>query len=119
MKFMQMFCLVVGSVLVLTCVAHAADVEGILLDRMCSGKAIKDGMKAAQAHTRECALMPECRKAGYGVYTADNKFLILDAAGNKQAAQALRGSKQMDNLKVKVTGEVAGDTIKVQSLKLL
>ena len=119
MKLIQMFCLFMASALVLGCVAQAADVEGILMDKLCSGKAIKDGMKAAQGHTRECALMPDCMKSGYGVFTADNRFLTLDAAGNKQAVRALRASKQKDNLQVKVTGEVADGTIKVQSLKLL
>jgi hypothetical protein len=119
MKLMRMFGLLMVSALVLGCVAQAADVEGILMDKMCSGKALKDGMKAAQGHTRECALMPDCMKSGYGLFTADNKFLTLDAAGNKQAVQALRASKQKDNLRVKVTGEVTGGTIKVQSLKLL
>jgi len=57
-------------------------------------------------------------KSGYGVFTADNKYLVFDAAGNEQAAAALKSSKKKDNLKVKVSGEVDGETIKVASLKL-
>jgi hypothetical protein len=96
----------------------AAEVQGILMDKMCSMKAAKEGQKAAVMHTRECALMPDCEKSGYGVFTTDNKYLALDAAGNKQASTALKASKKKDNLKVKVSGEVNGDTIKVASLKL-
>jgi hypothetical protein len=44
--------------------------------------------------------------------------LSFDAAGNEQAVAALKSSKKKDNLKVKVSGEVDGDTIKVASLKL-
>jgi hypothetical protein len=96
----------------------AEEVEGVLMDKMCSLKAAKDGQKAATMHTRQCAMMPDCEKSGYGVFTADKKYLVFDSAGNEQALEALKASKKKDNLKVKVTGEVDGDTIKVASLKL-
>jgi hypothetical protein len=99
-------------------VLSAAEVEGVLMDKMCSMKAAKEGQKAATMHTRQCALMPDCEKSGYGVFTADNRYLTLDAAGNEQASAALKASKKKDNLKVKVTGEIKGDTIRVASLKL-
>ena len=96
----------------------AAEFEGVLMDKMCSMKAVKEGQKSATMHTRQCALMPDCEKSGYGVFTADNKYLTFDAAGNEQASAALKASKKKDNLKVKVTGEINRDTIKVTSLKL-
>ena len=95
-------------------VLSAAEVEGVLIDKMCSMKAVKDWQKAATMHTRQCAMMPNCEKSGYGVFMADNKFLVFDAAGNEQAAAALKSSRRKkDNLKVKASGEVDGDTIKV------
>ena len=96
----------------------AADVDGYLIDSMCSMEALKEGQKAAAMHTRECALMPDCVKSGYGVFTADGRFLKFDAAGNQKAEKALTASKQKDNIKVKVSGAVDGDTIQVASLKL-
>jgi len=107
--------------------AQAAEVKGILMDQMCSGKAevrvlstgIQGGLIVAEAHTRECALKPACQKSGYGVFTYDNKFLSFDANGSRKALEALKASKKLDNLEVVVTGEVKGDTIKVESLKLL
>lgn len=101
------------------CVVSAADFEGILIDKMCSMKAEKEGQSAAQMHTRDCALMPDCQKSGYGVFTAEGKFLALDETGNAKAVQALKASKKKDNLRVKVTGELQGGTIKVSALKLL
>jgi hypothetical protein len=98
--------------------AAAAQVNGVLMDKMCSMKAAKEGQQAATIHTRECALMPPCQKSGYGVYTTDNKFLTFDDAGNAKALVALNASKKKDNLKVRVTGDVQGDTIKVANLKL-
>ena len=112
------------------CAAFAAgptEIKGILIDKECSAKAeehvlptgIVGGMVVAEAHTRECALMPSCQKSGYGVFTWDQKFLSFDAAGNREALAALKNSKKLVNLEVEVTGEIQGDTIKVQSLKLL
>ncbi len=103
-------------------------VKGVLIDKACSAKAevrvlstgIQGGMIVAEAHTRECALMPACEKSGYGVFTFDdNKFLAFDEAGNRKALAAIKASKKLDDLEVEVTGEVKGDTIKVESLKLL
>src|SRR5713226_5563379 len=98
----------------------AADVEGVLMDKMCSAKAMQEGgMKAAAMHKRDCALMPDCVKSGYGVVTSDNKFLALDDAGNKKAEAALKASKKTDNVRVKITGETSGDSIQVKSLRIL
>ena len=99
-------------------IASAAEVKGILMDKMCSAKAVTGGQKAAAEHDRECALTTACQKSGYGVYTTDNKWLSFDAAGNEKALAALKASKKTDNLAVTVTGDVTGDTIKVASLKL-
>ena len=109
-------------------VASAAQVQGILIDQMCSSKAevrivsgprLEGGMIVAEAHTRECALMPACQKSGYGVFTYENKFLKFDEAGSRKALALLRASKKEDDLKVEVSGEVQGDMIKVASLKLI
>jgi hypothetical protein len=109
-------------------VASAAQVEGVLIDKACSSKAevrlvpgprLEGGMIVAEAHTRQCAMMPACQKSGYGVFTYDNKFLAFDSAGNRKAIAALKATKKEDDLKVEVTGKVEGDTIKVESLKLL
>jgi hypothetical protein len=98
--------------------ASAAQIQGVLMDKMCSAKAVTGGPTAATEHDRQCALMPPCQKSGYGVFTADNRFIMLDEAGNAQALKALQASKKKNDLKVTVSGDVQGDTIKVASLKL-
>jgi hypothetical protein len=107
----------------------AETIKGVLMDQMCSGKAdlrisgatgtLVGGRIVAEAHTRECALMPACQKSGYGVYTSDNKFLKFDEAGNRKALAALKSSTKLDDLEVEITGEVKDDTIKVATLKIL
>jgi hypothetical protein len=109
--------------------APAADIKGVLMDQMCSGKAdlrisgatgnLVGGRIVAEAHTKECALKPACQKSGYGVYMDGNKFLKFDAAGDRKALAAIRASKKLDDFEVEVTGEVKDDTIKVATLKIL
>jgi hypothetical protein len=119
--------MIAGIAAGMAAVATAEEVKGVLMDQMCSGKAevrvlstgIEGGMIVAEAHTRECALMASCQKSGYGIFTWDNKFLKFDAAGSRKALEAIKASKKLDDLEVTVTGEVKGDTIKVESLKLL
>jgi hypothetical protein len=83
-----------------------------LIDAMCA-----DTMKAnPDKHTAQCAL--HCADAGLGILTSDGSFLKFDDAGNKKAVAALKATKKADHLRATVTGERAGDTIKVQSLKL-
>jgi len=108
--------------------ASAADFQGVLMDRACSSKAdvrvapgprIEGGMVVAEAHDRDCLLMPDCQKSGYGVYTSDNKFYSFDEAGNKKALEAIKASKKLDDFEVQITGDLKGDTLKVATLKLL
>ncbi len=99
-------------------VASAAQVEGVLIDKMCSAKFVKGGPTAAMAHQRSCALADACQKSGYGVITAENKYLTFDAAGNEKALAALKASTKENGLKVMVEGDIKGSTIKVASLKL-
>jgi hypothetical protein len=99
-------------------VASAAQVTGVLMDKMCSATAATKGQSFAMSHDTKCALEPPCQKTGYGVFTADNKFITLDAAGNAKAVAALKATKKADHLMVTVDGDVQGDTIKVATLKL-
>src|SRR5215467_15727508 len=77
-------------------------IKGVIIDKQCSAKAevrvlptgIEGGMIVAEAHTRECALMPTCQKSGYGIFTWDQKFLAFDAAGSRKAQEAIKASKK-------------------------
>ena len=83
-----------------------------LVDLHCSNKVKAD----PDAHKRECAI--KCADGGYGIWTADGKYLKFDAEGSKQTLAALKASDRADHLRVDVTGELSGDTIKVSSLAL-
>lgn len=137
MKIRRLFILVcfalgIGLVLGATGSAVASStVQGVLIDKDCSLKAetrivsfpsphLEGGMLWAYTHTRQCLLMPYCRRSGYGVYTYETtKYLSFDAAGNRKALALIESSKKPEDMRVEVTGEIEGDTMKVNSLKLL
>lgn len=84
-----------------------------IVDSKCAAKVASN----PDEHTRACAMA--CSSAGFVIVTPDKKILKLDAAGNSTVAQELKASQKKDHLRADVTGDVEGDTIKVQSIKLL
>lgn len=110
---------ITGALMFFAGFASAATVNGILMDKMCSAKAVSGGQSVATAHQTSCATMPACEQSGYGVFTADGKYVAFDAAGNDKAIAALKATKKTSDLKVRVTGDVNGDTMTVKTLRLL
>jgi hypothetical protein len=100
------------------CAAEQKTISGYLMDKSCSSDAMKKGQPMAKEHGVDCALMDDCAKSGFGVFTADGKFIAFDPAGSKRAVMALKTTKKKTDLQVTVTGDVTGDSIKVSSLKL-
>jgi hypothetical protein len=84
-----------------------------VVDVNCSKKVAAD----PDSHTRACAL--KCAASGFGIVTKDKQFLKFDAEGNAKIADALQASDRKDHLRVDVSGDVQGDTLKVTSIKLL
>jgi hypothetical protein len=60
----------------------------------------------------------QCSAAGFVIITPDKKTLKLDTSGNAALPQELKALQKKDHLRADVTGEVEGDTLKVQSIKL-
>ena len=83
-----------------------------VVDVACSKKVAAD----ADSHTRECAL--QCKDSGFAIVTADKQVLKLDADGNAKVLKQLKASDKTDHLRVNVSGDVEGDTLKVTSVKL-
>jgi len=84
-----------------------------VVDVNCSTKVAAD----PDSHTRACAL--KCAASGFGIVTQDKQFLKFDAQGNTKIIEALKASDKKDHLRVDVSGDVQGDTLKVTSIKLL
>ena len=99
-------------VVVFGATALAGEWQGHLMDAMCAAK-MKD--KAA-GHKAKCAL--SCAKSGFGLVTADGKYVKFDEAGNAKAQEALKATTKEQDLMVKVTGTLDGETIQVESLRI-
>ncbi|HYL63782.1 MAG TPA: hypothetical protein VE077_14275 [Candidatus Methylomirabilis sp.] len=84
-----------------------------VVDVNCSTKAAAN----PDAHPRACAL--KCEASGFGIITADKKFIKFDAAGNEKITTELKASSKKDHLRVDVEGDLEGDVLKVSSVKLL
>jgi hypothetical protein len=90
-------------------VAAADSFSGTVVDVMCRGKDLA-------GHTPECAVT--CAKSGYGMVTAEGKFLKFDESGNARTLAALKKAAREKDLKAKVTGTLDGDVLKVQAIEL-
>ena len=83
-----------------------------LIDNMCKAKFESH----PDDHPTSCLL--KCAGSGYGVVTANGKWLKLDKAGNDKAVAALKATSRKDHIKVDVSGDLKGDTIAVASLTI-
>jgi hypothetical protein len=84
-----------------------------VVDVNCSKKVAAD----PDSHTRACAL--KCEASGFGIVTKDKQFVRFDAEWNAKITEALKASDKKDHLRVDVSGDLQGDTLKVTSIKLL
>ena len=84
-----------------------------VVDVNCSTKVAAD----PDSHTRDCSL--KCAASGFGIVTQDKHFVKFDAQGNSKIVEALKASDKKDHLRVNVSGDLQGDTLKVTSIKLL
>jgi hypothetical protein len=104
MKLIALSLLMVGTL------AAADSFSGTVVDVMCKAKDLA-------GHTRECAVT--CAKSGYGLVTADGKFLKFDESGNARTLSTLKKLSKEKDLKAKVTGTMDGDVLKVQSIEFV
>lgn len=94
--------------LALAAAAYAESFSGTVVDVMCRGKDLA-------SHTRECAV--NCAKSGYGLVTAEGKFLKFNEAGNARTLSALKKLDREKDLKAKVTGTLNGDVLNVEAIE--
>jgi hypothetical protein len=97
----------------------AADLQGVLADWNCTQDMVRNGRDKVLKQNRNCSLVKNYDRAAYGLITRDKKCFRLDDNGNKLARELLANSPNKDNLKVIVSGDIDGDTIKVTNMSEL
>ncbi len=98
---------------------RATVIQGVLADWNCTQAMVRNGREKTLKQNRSCSLIKNYNRSEYGLITDDKKFYRLDEAGNKTARLLLKDTPDKDNLKVVVTGDIDGDTIKVTQMTML
>jgi hypothetical protein len=104
--------LILGSIALSLAVAASAafahekvKLTGYLVDVMCAAGHVKDSpedaTRFAAEHTKECALMQECIKSGFGLFS-DGKWYPFDDKGNEIAKGLVEKTTKKDHIKVTV-----------------
>jgi hypothetical protein len=92
---------------------------GYLGDVMCATSHLKGSpeelTKFASEHTKECGLMEDCVKSGYGI-VADGKWYPLDEKGNVLAKELFEKTTKTDHIKVVVEGMTHDGKVLVKSI---
>jgi hypothetical protein len=99
--------------------AAAADLQGVIADWNCVKPMVKNGRDKILKQNRNCSLMTNYSREGYGIITVDKKFYKLDDAGRAWALRLLKDTPDKDNLKVVVNGDIEGDTLHVKNMSEL
>ncbi len=100
-------------------IVSAAEMQGVIADWNCVRPMVRDGRANTLKNNRSCSLMKNYDRAAYGLITDDKKFYRLEDPGNNKIRQLLKDTPDKDNLKVVVTGDIQGETIKVDVISEL
>lgn len=110
MKNKNIFLSLIAAVGLTTLAASAHDpikLSSYLVDTVCAADHVKDSAEAATKfsaeHTKECGLMEECVKGGYGVFS-DGKWYPFDDKGNQLAKAIFDKTQKKDHIKITVEG---------------
>jgi hypothetical protein len=110
---------VVGLLLGLSCFSQAAELQGVVADWNCVEAMVRNGREKILKQNRNCSMMKNFNRQAYGLITDNKKFYRLDDPDNRRILQLLRNTPDKDNLKVVVSGDLDGNTIKVSNITML
>jgi hypothetical protein len=110
--------LLVPALLALS-IGQAAELQGVIADWKCTEAMVRDGREKTLKQNRDCSLMKNPDRASYGLITVDKNYYQFDESGNQKVRELLRNTPDKDNLKVIVSGDLDGNTIKVTNISML
>ena len=105
--------------LMAACMLSATDLQGVIADWNCTQDMVRNGRAKVLKQNPNCSMMKNYNRDAYGLITADKKYYKLDDNGKKLARELLANTSDKDNLKVIVSGDIEGDTIKVTNMSEL
>jgi hypothetical protein len=114
-KTLLLCCAILG----LAGILSAAEMQGVIVDWNCVDSMVHNGRENTLKNNRSCSLMKNYQRAAYGLITSDNAFYRLEDPGNARILEMLRNTPDKDDLKVVVSGDIDGNTIKVANISEL
>jgi hypothetical protein len=102
-----------------TSVLPATDLQGVIADWNCTQDMVQHGREQVLKQNRSCSMMKNYNRVAYGLITQNKQYYRLDDNGNRLARELLGKTPDKDNLKVVVSGDIDGDTLKVTNMSLL
>lgn len=108
-----------GLLLLFTSLSNAAELQGVIADWNCAESMMRIGREKTLRQNRACSLMKNYKRAAYALITDDKKLYRVDDPGNQHILQLLANTPDKDNLKVVVSGDVQGNTIKLSNITML
>ncbi len=114
-KTLSISCLILG----LADLASAGEMQGVIVDWNCIKPMVRNGRENTLKNNRSCSMMKSYNRAAYGLITDSKKFFRLQDPGNVKILQLLKDTPDKDNLRVVVTGDIQGDTLKVVNISEL
>lgn len=89
--------------------------KGDIIDNMCAGSQKPEELAGfVNAHTKECALKPECAASGYSIF-ADGNLYKFDKESSVKVEEFLR--MEEGKLQVVITAQKAGDELRLLTIK--
>ncbi|MDZ4836358.1 MAG: hypothetical protein SGJ27_21500 [Candidatus Melainabacteria bacterium] len=92
--------------------------QGYIVDRQCADSVRQDSDPEpfVKHHTKDCALMANCKSRGYSIYS-NCKWFDLDKHGDQLAIRLLQASKRTSGFYVEIRGTSKGSVLKVKKIK--
>jgi hypothetical protein len=103
----------------LVTICSGAELQGVLADWNCTQDMVRAGRAKVLKERRSCSLVRNYRRSAYGLITDDKKFYKIDPQSNARVIEILSNSPNKDNLKVVVSGDLQGNTLKINTISIL
>lgn len=106
-------------VLLLAGMSSAAELQGVITDWNCTQDMVRHGREKVLQQRHSCSLADNIQRSVYGLITDDKKFYRIDPDGNARVVQMLKDTPDKNTLKVVISGDLQGNTIKINTISEL
>jgi hypothetical protein len=116
---MKRFVVKASFTAVLATASFGAELQGVLTDWDCTQDMVRYGREQTLRKRKDCSLAQNFRRSAYGLITDDKKFYKIDPQSNDRVIQILADSPNKDSLKVVISGDLNGNTLKINTISEL